>query len=394
MHSLWKPREGSEFGRTWCNISSNRKGAASSPLFLSPPFIIFVHVPLFCCCHIDIFFLTPTLAMDLLDYGSSSDEEDADKKKAAAPPAAAVASAPKSILKKPPAAAAAKPPATEKLKKKILSLQAVLPPHILQQLTQSQVQGDNEEDDEDDDEDDWKAPASSSPTAAKQGIHSFLSELQQSAPTKNTSNHKSSSKLGAAFLSTTTVVTQKSDAVRDIHGEAPVEETSVTKPAVQAAPKQLAPPAVVPATSAVDVPATMPPPPQPTAAASSTTTTAAAVPSKRQRQEMERLLRQGQFDAALTNSQNTIAMAQPASLQPTDGASQAVDTTGLIRHTATPLYQASQGQAVVGHGGAGRGKNQIHHLLANAASLDLARARGLVGKNTGKKNTGKRKYGW
>ena len=382
MHSLWKPREGSEFGRTWCNISSNRKGAASFPL--SPPFIFFVHVPLFCCYHID-----------LLDYGSSSDEEDADKKKAAAPPAAAVASAPKSILKKPPAAAAAKPPATEKLKKKILSLQAVLPPHILQQLTQSQVQGDNEEDDEDDDEDDWKAPASSSPTAAKQGIHSFLSELQQSAPTKNTSNHKSSSKLGAAFLSTTTVVTQKSDAVRDIHGEAPVEEKSVTKPAVQAAPKQLAPPAVVPATFAVDVPVTMPPPPQPTVAASSTTTTtAAAVPSKRQRQEMERLLRQGQFDAALTNSQNTIAMAQPASLQPTDGVSQAVDTTGLIRHTATPLYQASQGQAVVGHGGAGRGKNQIHHLLANAASLDLARARGLVGKNTGKKNTGKRKYGW
>lgn len=131
---------------------------------------------------------------------------------------------------------------------------------------------------------------------------------------------------------------------------------------------------------------------------------------KRRRQEMERLLRQGQLDAALDQSSassgtntnsvaaNTISLQQPQAYVPTDGAAAHVDTTGLVRVAPTPMYDPRQGQAVVGTGGgAGRGKNQINHLLASAANLELARARGMVAKPGGQnphRANAKRKYGW
>ena len=90
-------------------------------------------------------------------------------------------------------------------------------------------------------------------------------------------------------------------------------------------------------------------------------------------------------------------MQQPQAYVPTDGAAAHVDTTGLVRMAATPMYDASQGQAVVGTGAGGRGKNQINHLLASAANLELARARGMVAKPGGQNShraNAKRKYGW
>ena len=123
---------------------------------------------------------------------------------------------------------------------------------------------------------------------------------------------------------------------------------------------------------------------------------------------MERLLRQGQLDAALAKAgsstsstlpqRNVIALDHPQSRGPTDGGGVNVDTTGLGRMAATPMYDPREGAAVVGGAaGAGRGKNQINHLLANAASLELARARGMVAKPGGSnphRVNAKRKYGW
>eukprot|EP00977_Amphora_coffeiformis_P000065 scaffold15_cov204-Amphora_coffeaeformis.AAC.10 len=178
--------------------------------------------------------------------------------------------------------------------------------------------------------------------------------------------------------------------------------------------KPPAPPAVKPSLSSVPRPSRV----MPAAAATTTTTVTAAPPlkkvgdspqtmtapsnPKRRRQEMERLLRQGQWDAALDPSASAVSrvleMDQPQAFVPTDGAAQNVDTTGLVRMAATPMYDPSQGQAVVGQaaGSAGRGKNQINHLLASAANLELARARGMAakpGQNSHRANA-KRKYGW
>ena len=420
--------------------------------------------------------------MDLLHYGSSSSEEDEgednsghDNKsntKAAAAPT-------KSILKNkttlPPPLPHKATPATSTTTtnkttkgKRILSLQSVLPAHILEQLTKSQVRGDalNTNTNDDDDDDDWEPPASSSkaPPSFKAtnrnssndaGIDSFLSELHQSAPATTITNNKSSrpttaappAPLGAAFLSTTTVVTTTTKGqpgmVRDIHGEnflstkrdeteEPTfmsKQSTTTSSVLRAAPRHSVPRPSTTKNSPLTAPAA-------NAAATTIanpTTTAnilhsgmkstdnndnndnnanAAVPpnsNKRRRQEMERLLRQGQLDAALdasnTSNANITAMEQPVSLGPTDGASLPVDTTGLVHMKATPMYDPKQGTAVLSSGGGapGRGKNQINHLLASAANLELARARGMVphathGQNSHRANAkrkyAKRKYGW
>ena len=376
----------------------------------------------------------------LLDYGSSSSDEEDDKNKSVAAPTAAPAAA-----RQPPASLKTKPPPTtrENIKgKKILSLQAVLPAHILAQLTQSQVRGGGGDDDDDEEEDEWtpnhhrKPDPSIQKSGTDAGIDSFLSDLHQSAPAatkpvlvsnsagSNSAKHNSSSsKLGAAFLSTVTTTTTShgadaTNAVRDIHGES---TSSVLQEKKEEQQKEMEskgamkpPPAVKPFLNSV------PRPSRATPASARTSITAAATPPsreteesstpramaasnnnnpKRRRQEMERLLRQGQWDAALSPSAATSAtvleMDQPKVFQPTDGAAQNVDTMGLVRMAATSMYDPSQGQAVVGKD-AGRGKNQINHLLASAANLELARARGMAakpGQNSHRANA-KRKYGW
>lgn len=382
--------------------------------------------------------LTAAAQMDLLDYGSSDEEGEYDTTPCAeAQPPAAAATAPTTNTKPPPPSSILKnklpPPRKENKKGKIiLSLQSVLPAHILEQLTQSQVRGEDDEDEEDDDNDRKSANISNRKPAPSKGgddgIDSFLSDLHQSAPagtkkapfpSSTTSSSRtagsSENKLGAAFLSTSTVITsRKADEVRDIHGEATLLDLSKAKdssgiekqpPAEAAAKASLL--QSVPRPSAHSIPArapATPPATSPTTAATTAPPTeeeTGALPTnkKRRRQEMERLLRQGQFDAALDQggAANTVTIDQPQTFQPTDGAAQNVDTTGLVHMAATPLYDPRQGQAVVGgNTGAGRGKNQINHLLASAANLELARARGMVskpGQNAHRANA-KRKYGW
>jgi hypothetical protein len=388
--------------------------------------------------------------MDLIDYGSSDDDSEASSggalaSRAAATTAASRKAAPVSILKtKNPTPAPAK---ENKKGRKILALQAVLPPHILEQLQQSQVQGGGN--DESDDSEDEMAPsaviASGSKTAkdanratgSDAGIDSFLSALQGAAPVAlggitrssfTSSLSKSSattqtpasasSKLGAAFLSTT-VVSSGSSGVRDIHGETSVvaapsqAATSVVKaaPSVNEKPNNNRslprPPARIPRVLAAapvissleDHSVSSESKGFPSATTTTTDATAAfpqgTMSSKRRRQERERLLRQGQLDAALGDDSRAMSMNQPDSLGPTDGSGEHVDTTGMVRMSATSMYDPSQGQAVTGST-KGRGKNQINHLLASAASLELDRARGMAGGNAGKthRTNAKRKYGW
>lgn len=393
--------------------------------------------------------------MDLLDYGSSDDEggdeptvsqtqtqtsTNAAKTKSEAASAGTILGS----SKLPPAAGNNSKKKENKKGKKILSLQAVLPAHILKQLTESQVQG-NDDDDDDDNELQPSSLRTAAATAKAQaaaagkdaGIDSFLSDLHQSAPaaTKKlpsgtapakASSSSSSGKLGAAFLSTTTVVTTatrgEANAVRDIHSEStPLDDNKAqvmveekhgsSNPLLQSLPRpsrtaplpasrsRKAPPHVAASARAA--------PMQDEAAIQHNLQhnlqqhQPATSNKKRRRQEMERLLRQGQFDAALAQNSatsQTVSLNQPQNFVPTDGAAQHVDTTGMVRMAATPMYDPSAGQAVAGGAaGKGRGKNQINHLLASAHNLEMARARGMMpkpGGNASHRASAKRKYGF
>ncbi|GKY90384.1 hypothetical protein MPSEU_000012400 [Mayamaea pseudoterrestris] len=198
--------------------------------------------------------LTPT--MDLLDGYSSSDDEskktqtrkEAERKstadEAVVPTKGAVNASPSNL----PATAV-----TNKKGKKLISLAAVLPRHIIDQLTQSQVKG-NDDDDDDDSDDEAGRPLArhdskqdlSSSTSMRQPhvqrdpeLSSLLSELNaapknkyMAAPSSKqksdrdaTKNNQSES-LGAAFMTATTTVERKSlkesgeQAVYSVHDEA------------------------------------------------------------------------------------------------------------------------------------------------------------------------------
>lgn len=212
--------------------------------------------------------------MDLLQYESSSDDDD-DGHETLPTVVAGPAAGPKAATT-PPAATAASVSTSSKSKtvrskrgKKVLSLQAVLPQHILEQLTKSQVRSqlaaaaDSDDDDDDDSSDDGdngdyanaqkrkafkndqkKKPATATAVAIKKaahvvgakadaGISSFLSELHAAPvitaagpvprlssslsykPPSSSSAAASSVKklhqpMGAAFLSATTVTVSTS----------------------------------------------------------------------------------------------------------------------------------------------------------------------------------------
>jgi hypothetical protein len=125
---------------------------------------------------------------------------------------------------------------------------------------------------------------------------------------------------------------------------------------------------------------------------------------KRSRKDLERVLRQGNLSAAFdlpsSNTAGTtppfvsLHQAHPEAYTP-DPETYAVPTHG-IRVAPTAMYDASAGTAVIGTNNS-RGKNQIHQLLASAASLELQRARGLgteKGKASSHRANAKTKYGW
>lgn len=410
--------------------------------------------------------------MDLLGgYGSSSEDEDEDEERAQNASAVAIAApSTNGPIERP-----TKPNTPSKQQqiqgrinrkgRKILSLASVLPQHIFDQLTKSQVQGDASDDDDgdyyrvvDDTTSAERGPkrqkgsSSTQLQMQKEGLSSLLSDLQKTAPaafphSSSTSSSKPAplqkepKRMGTAFLESTVVVetTKRNTTVRDIHAEqtddakpapsgtgkepatlVPADRKPLTPALAAVPPTAITQPAQVSATPGFSRITPAPgmtsraaaPPisksPAPTRAGASGVPLAAAPPAatittddrpprKRSRKELERALRQGNLAAALESDANFTASLQQA---PPDAFVPEPETYAVpehgIRVVPTAMYDPSAGQAVQSASGKGRGKNQIHHLMASAANLELQRARGLGG-NAGNKThraNAKQKYGW
>ena len=182
--------------------------------------------------------------MDLLGgYSSSDDDSDAGK-----PPKQIKTDAKPSSRSSLTAVAPQEEPSANKRGKKMISLAAVLPRHIFDQLTKSQVKGQGDDDDSDDDSDEErfalkrrqeaKAPTNTGLERDPE-LSSLLSELQ-SAPTagfvassflsKPKATQEPLETLGAAFVTATTRVERKStkgQAVRNIHQDADTDMDAV-----------------------------------------------------------------------------------------------------------------------------------------------------------------------
>jgi hypothetical protein len=378
--------------------------------------------------------------MDLLTgYGSDDSNENGEKRNDATKDPVILVEAPSTLPTATTTMTTTATATTTRRGRKLLSLTAVLPQHILDQLTKAQMQGNIDGDMDDDDEDgtyrtsskrdssmpDKKAAPNHVHTVKDAGINHLLSDLH-AAPMKHamkqstllTSNNGTGEKLGAAFLtssvhvSTTHKLGENSE-VRDIHGNTKDEKgisqpTSSVSKYLLSVPK----PTDVPRPSATVYAARVElendselqppfPPPDPPESLMDTTTTAYNDHSdyasrKRSRKDLEHALRQGHLHAIQDDSRVAhLVQASPTAYQP-DEQSYAVPVAG-VKVVPTALYDPSQGQAVVGSGGhKGRGKNQIHHLMAAAADLELARARGQApaASNAQHRVNAKRKYGW
>jgi hypothetical protein len=300
--------------------------------------------------------------------------------------------------------------------RKLLSLAAVLPQSILEELTQQRGNDSSDEDDE-------RPPSSKSRPVSKDGISNFLAELQAVRPTSVPGNHSLSrsnrvtttSDLGTAFLQTTTVV-QKGSTIRNIHQEesspkndllaepsirAPVKRLSTIRPVVESAPAIDLESSVRPAVStapAVAMGSTI-------SAAPDTSATQMTEPHyteftptnddtnrKRSRREMEKALRNGDFQTLQVT--HYVEQANPDAYVP-DPETYAVPQHG-IKVVPTAMYDPKAGTATNLAAGKGRGKNQIHHLMASAANLELQRARGMAASSNASSHraNAKQKYGW
>jgi hypothetical protein len=337
---------------------------------------------------------------------------------------------------------------------KILSLQAVLPPHIFERLTQSS--GVSHDDDSDDDDNDvsnerqrrgaperhsTQTTVSSTPASSLKGTDPGLSDLLsalRAAPTAGSILRApskpagaDSQPLGAAFLSsssttTTKVTTSSTTIVRDIHGTAatrtddrgesdiiPVVTTTTT-------PARRVPLAAAPRVSAAPlVSRTIPP--SNSLQSSSTASDPTARPTNDNnknddeynhtrnpsnppsRKALEQALRHGNL-SAVWDDPNRISVAQAAPDRHTPVPERAAPSHG-VKVVPTALYDPSVGANVLVNTTGGRphlpsrGKNQIHTLLQSAAALERQRAQqgGVAGSATlGKTHraNAKRKYGW
>lgn len=367
--------------------------------------------------------------MDLLGGYGSDDSESSDKGDDIPEPTTA----------KPATASSVK---TSRRGKRIVSLHAVLPTHILDQLEKSTATGNVDSDDDDDDD---ALPAHQAPkqdgkrhavVGKDEGLSSFLSDLK-SAPTStflgksnNVADEKSapSQPLGHAFTTTTSVTTSRSNEgnkVLDVHAKKPAEPrvstvteklSQVAQPAVSRS-VAAAPP--VPRPSSVSVPRpgmnrplvsanVAPPPPPPAAGQVAMQQTAYYKPEqeeepkvdprlakKRSRKEMEKALRSGNMSALEDISDMTTLEAEGSVYVPQEE-TYAVPSSGAVRMTSVRMYDPKAGSDVVQSDVSGkqRGKHQINQLLASAASLELQRARAVGGGAKPKRADAKRKYGW
>jgi hypothetical protein len=321
--------------------------------------------------------------------------------------------------------------ATLKKGKKMIRLAAVLPQHVLDRLTKSSST--YAEDDSDDD--DVSRPNKNTAATRVQtntinsGMSDFLMDLK-AAPTKGivgnnnnttsgtlpitTTTGREQEPLGHAFLQTTTTTTKSKDkqlVVRNVHAESEparvgptsnVQQTTYsTVPQrfpgmarVNAAPKQR----VVAETSTQqqhEAFVEQPQYPRSTFTQEPTTTTSTALTNntkKRSRKELERALRHGDLDA-VQGSETSILQQEDSNYVPVPSPETSTLPSHKIRVAATAMYDPSAGAAVVGLS-KGKGKNQIHHVMAAAAQLELQRARNTSNTSNTHRANAKQKYGW
>ena len=305
--------------------------------------------------------------------------------------------------------------ATKRHGKKLVSLHAVLPTHILDQLTKGGM------DDSDDEEVAPSRPAAQDTkrhavVAGKdEGLSSFLSELK-SAPTTtflgggSTPNKKPSSEpLGQAFTTTKVVVSKtQTEAVMDVHAKQVAvgsEKQEVAAPVAAKPPRPTVSvprpgvrcPVVSAPTTTVDdnVPRQQVPVVSNYQPQEEPKKVDARIAKKRSRKEMEKALRAGNLDAVEDAGMTTLE-AEAQTYTPQEETYR-VPSSGIVKSASVKMYDPKagtdvlQGEVSSKH----RGKHQINQLLASAASLELQRARAIgTSGGKGKRADAKSKYGW
>jgi hypothetical protein len=272
-----------------------------------------------------------------------------------------------------------------RVRRKVLALQSVLPPHIFAQL-QKETLHENESDSDDDNDQEmpragsepWGvAPPTSHTAAATGGLSLLLNELKK---TPATTTATAPPTLGAAI---------EKDFVRAIpNGNMGIsdQESSLQnrRVVVTAAPRgsretgmdtELLPDHHEEATAVYNT--------RMTDSMPETSHNMTAVSKKRRRQEIEKELRSGNVAIVEGTTTTQVQGAHPTQYQP--ATMDRLETPGLgIAVVPTLRYDPSRGEtvSVVGRTTAdgapttmrsGRGKNQINVLLANAAALQQRR---------------------
>jgi hypothetical protein len=311
--------------------------------------------------------------------------------------------------------------------RKLVSLHAVLPPHLFELLTNGG--GDSDDDDPTDTpkRPEVKPSHPSDKRGADAGLTSLLSELG-SVPKNAFSGMTSTSAvskretMGLAFSQSQTCVTSKTSqaAVLDIHGEtmdyARYDEGRGKIVAEESVPAMNASKGPAP-TSLVQLSV-----PRPTSFRATVhesklgapkvfSDTPYAVPGpidqserveqsmdprlekKRSRREIEKALRSGDLDAIdntvqftnLDAESNVYVLDQPAS---------ATQSKSGVRIAPVAMYDTKAGKDVLGAGvsGKAKSKNQINFLMASAAAYEANEAQKTRVK--AQRANAKRKYGW
>jgi len=320
------------------------------------------------------------------------------------------------------------PPKSKPRGKKLVSLYAILPAHILDKLSK----GDYDSSDDDIDKEVTK-PKRTPVHHEDSGISSFLSDLN-SVPTSNSTGRKNfssnlneSEPLVCAFLSSETVVTNRSNrnVVVNIHRPTtsgkPIVETvednneeevilppkifsvSVTVPNTRfSAPRESVPrPSSAPRIAAPGMieyphPSVYPIVERsfPQEHLSDDITEAedtSELDKKRSRKEMEKALRSGNFSNL--SGKNVQTMESNSNTYTAPAKNEA--PRHHVKVAPVRMYDTKAGTDVLGANvsGKAKGKNQVNHLMASAAALELKESQGAFKPKSQKANA-KRKYGW
>ena len=350
--------------------------------------------------------------MDLLaGYGSEDSSEDEGK-------------APTTATSKPvvEAVAIVGPSPITKRGKKLVSLHAVLPPQILEQLTASNAGNASDEEDQPGPRTATVEHGESANThhkyhGADEGLSSLLSELGSVATKGNPQPPQKPEKMGQAFMHTTTVIKKQADkAVVDIHArevetidekdeneEEPEDfsaKQATRRPNVNAAPSNRAqqqqdiraPP------HQNSVPTLPPQAPETYQQASypfegEVEPTSDHVARKSSRKEIEKALRSGNLaaidnfdDIQKLNAESIVYIPQEETFMAPKGSG--------IRVAPVAMYDTKAGKDILGASvsGKARGKNQINALMASAAAFQANQVQQQKVKSH--RADAKRKYGW